>query len=58
MKKSKLTLNKTLVMFALIPMTCAILFLSVISIYFLSSELEENVYKRLNACAISVKIIL
>ena len=55
MKKSKLTINVTLLAFALIPLICAALFLGIYSATSLENELEEDTFSKLDASAVMVQ---
>ncbi len=54
-KKSHLTLNKTLVMYALIPMTTSLIVLGIASSIIMTGRIEENIKEELNVAAKSLQ---
>ena len=54
-KKNWLTLNKTLVMFALIPMTVSLIVLSIAASVIMTANIEENIKEELNVAAKSLQ---
>ena len=54
-KKSFLTLNKTLVMYALIPMTTALIALGLAASIIMTQRIEENIKEELHVAAKSLQ---